>query len=199
MSTIGVVAVHSVAARMPTDVNFLDAPVRGSLPQAADGSLEIFVGASDADFVRVQPILQPFGTILHTGGPGTGAATKLVVNLALGVAVTALGEALNLGKDLSLPRNMLLDVLADSPLGGIVETKRANFETGSYTPSFKLRLASKDLELAIEAAPNNGRDLRVTRAARGWFDEAVARDLGDLDFSVIVPMILEETRSITHR
>jgi 3-hydroxyisobutyrate dehydrogenase-like beta-hydroxyacid dehydrogenase len=196
MSTVGPDAVREVANRLPKGVTMVDAPVRGSVPQATEGSLDIFVGATGEDFERVRPILESLGRVRHTGGPGSGAATKLVVNLALGAAIVALGEALAVGESLSLDRGLVLDVLADSPIGGTVKSKRANIEAGRYPPNFKLRLAEKDLRLVTDAAATAGRDLKLTRAAQGWFDEAVQRGVADLDYSAVVATIVgDEARA----
>ena len=50
MSTVGPDEVRSVAARLPKGVSFVDAPVRGSVPLASTGRLEVFVGATDEDY-----------------------------------------------------------------------------------------------------------------------------------------------------
>src|SRR6202165_4871611 len=152
MSTVGPDEVRSVAARLPKGVSLVDAPVRGSVPQATSGPLEVFVGATDEDYERVRPILEALGTVRHTGGPGAGAALKLVANLALGAAIVTLGEALALGGALERQRNVVLDVLADSPIGPVVKAKRANVESGQFAPSFKLRHAAKDLRVVPETA-----------------------------------------------
>jgi 3-hydroxyisobutyrate dehydrogenase-like beta-hydroxyacid dehydrogenase len=189
MSTVGPAAIRSVAARLPPGVPLVDAPVRGSVPQATAGSLEVFVGAGDEDFARVRPILETLGTVRHVGAPGSGAAMKLVVNLVLGVAIVTMGEALALGGDLALPRGMLLDVLAESPIGPIVKGKRALVEANRYPPSFKLRHAEKDLRLVEESAASTGRELKVTHAARSWLEEAASRGAADLDFASVVATI----------
>jgi len=192
MSTVGLAAIRSIASRLPPGVPLIDAPVRGSVPQATEGRLEVFVGASDEDFARIQPILGALGTVRHIGGPGAGAAMKLVVNLVLGVAMVTMGEALALGKSLALPRGLLLDVLADSPIGPIVKGKRGLVESGRYPPSFKLRHAEKDLRLVEEAAASAGRELKAAPAAHAWLDEAAARGAADLDFAAVVAIIAGE-------
>jgi 3-hydroxyisobutyrate dehydrogenase-like beta-hydroxyacid dehydrogenase len=189
MSTVGPDEVRSVAARLPKGVSLVDAPVRGSVPQATSGRLEVFVGATDEDYGRVRPILEHLGTVRHTGGPGSGAAMKLVANLALGAAIVTLGEALALGESLDLERDALLAALADSPIGPIVQAKRANVESGNFAPSFKLRHAAKDLRLVTEAAAARGRELKQARANRAWLDEAAERGAADLDFSAVVATI----------
>jgi 3-hydroxyisobutyrate dehydrogenase-like beta-hydroxyacid dehydrogenase len=191
MSTVGPDEIRSVAARMPKDVSLVDAPVRGSLPQATSGRLDIFVGATDENYERVRPILESLGSVRHVGGQGSGAAMKLVANLTLGAAIVALGEALSLGESLALERNLLLDALADSPIGPIVAAKRANIESDQFAPSFKLQLAAKDMKLVMEAAAARGRDLKQARANRAWLDEAAEHGAADLDFSAVVLTIGE--------
>jgi 3-hydroxyisobutyrate dehydrogenase-like beta-hydroxyacid dehydrogenase len=189
MSTVGPETIRSVAGHLPSDVSLIDAPVRGSVPEATAGRLLIYVGASRAGFAHVQPLLAPLGTLHHVGGPGTGAATKLVVNLTLGVAMTALGEAPSLPDTLGLDRTTLLDILADPPIGTTVLTKRANIESGAYPPSFKLRLALKDLRL-VARSPAQGRELRLAAASRSWPGQAEREGADDLDFSAVVATTL---------
>jgi 3-hydroxyisobutyrate dehydrogenase len=194
MSTVGPDEVRSVATRLPEGVSLIDAPVRGSVPQATSGRLEVFVGATNESYERVRPILELLGTLRHTGGPGSGAAMKLVANLVLGAAIVTLGEALALGESLELKSDLLLDVLAGSQIGPVVQAKRANVESGDFTPSFKLRHAAKDLRLVTEAAAARGRELKQARADRAWLDEAAKLGAADLDVSAVVATIRGEKR-----
>jgi 3-hydroxyisobutyrate dehydrogenase-like beta-hydroxyacid dehydrogenase len=191
MSTVGPQAVREVAAKLPSGVTMVDAPVLGSVPQATTGALEVFVGAEDEVFARVGPILQALGNVRHVGGPGAGASIKLVVNLTLGVAITTLGEALALGRALTLDRGILLDVLEKSPIGQTVKGKRERIESGHYPPNFKLTLGEKDLRLVEAAAAESKVELRVARAAHEWFEDAVPV-APELDYSVVVATILGE-------
>jgi 3-hydroxyisobutyrate dehydrogenase-like beta-hydroxyacid dehydrogenase len=195
MSTVGPEVIRSVARRLPSQVTLIDAPVRGSVSEATAGRLVIYVGATHAAFDYVQPLLAPLGTLHRVGGPGAGAATKLVVNLTLGVTITALGEALALGDTLDLDRTALLDVLAESAIGTTVRSKRANIESGTYAPSFKLRLALKDLRLVTETPIRTGQDLVLAAASRNWLEQADQAGAGDLDFSAVVATILAAASS----
>jgi len=189
MSTVGTVADHAIAPRLRLGVGMVDAPVRGSVPEATAGRLIVYVGAEDADFQRVQPILAPLGTLHHVGGPGAGAATKLVVNLLLGTSIAAFGEALALGDSLGLDRDELIDVLAESPIGSTVQAKRHNVVSGNYPPGFKLSLALKDLRLVTDTADHAGRHLQLASASRGWLERADRDGAGDLDYSAVIPTI----------
>jgi len=195
MSTVGPDAVRRVAEGLPAGVGLVDAPVRGSVREAAEGRLEVLVGATDADFARVRPVLEPLGVVRHVGGPGSGAAVKLVANLALGAAIASFGECLALGDGLGLERAIVLDVLADSPIGSTARSKRENVESGRFPPRFKLRLAGKDLRLATEAAAGAGRELEVGDAALRWFERAEAEGRADLDYAAVVATITGQDAS----
>ena len=189
MSTIGPDAVRSVAERLPDGVEMVDAPVRGSVQQAADGSLIILVGASDTAFERVRPILESLGTIHRVGDLGAGAAMKLVANSTIGATMAAFGEALALGEALGLDRSVLLDVLSETPIGTTVKGKRENVESQSYPANFKLALALKDMRLVVEAAQRAGRTLRIANGTLDWYETAGAEGAGDLDYSAVVATI----------
>jgi 3-hydroxyisobutyrate dehydrogenase-like beta-hydroxyacid dehydrogenase len=189
MSTVGPDMVRDAAARLPERVSLVDAPVRGSTSEAAEGSLIIFVGASEDDHERVRPLLESLGQVHRIGPPGSAAAMKVVVNATLAASIVALGEALALGASLGLDRATLFDVLADSAIGSSAKSKRPNVESGHYPPRFKLRLAVKDLRLAVDAATNAGLDLKQAEAALAWLKEGVERGSGDLDYGAVVATI----------
>lgn len=189
MSTIGPDAVRSIAERLPDGVEMVDAPVRGSVQQAADGSLIVLVGASDTAFDRARPILESLGTIHRVGDLGAGAAMKLVANSTISATMVAFGEALALGEALGLDRFVLLDVLSETPIGTTVKGKRANVESGSYPANFKLALALKDMRLVADAAQHARRTLRVANGTLDWYETADAEGAGDLDYSAVVATI----------
>lgn len=190
MSTVGPDAFLSARARMPSGVAAVDAPVRGSTPEASEGRLHVYVGADDEEFERVRAVLEVFGDVHRVGGPGAGAAMKLVVNTTLAASMVAVGEALSLGRTFGLESSVILDVLADSPVGPTLRAKRANIEAGSYPPNFKLSLAAKDMRLAVEAATRASAPLKTAESVRVWLDEAAEHGAADLDFSAVVATIL---------
>jgi 3-hydroxyisobutyrate dehydrogenase-like beta-hydroxyacid dehydrogenase len=191
MSTVGPQTIRKIAPRLPEGVTLVDAPVLGSVPQASEGTLEVFVGAEDDVFERVRSLLDAMGNVRHVGGPGAGASIKLVVNLTLGAAMTTLGEALALSRAFTLDRSIVLDILEDSPIGNAVKSKRQRIESSHYPPNFKLALGEKDLRLVNDAAEESGAELRVARAAHTWFADA-APLFGDLDYSAVVAAIIGE-------
>jgi 3-hydroxyisobutyrate dehydrogenase-like beta-hydroxyacid dehydrogenase len=72
-------------------VRYVDAPLARTPVQAEEGKLNCMVGADDATFAEVKPVLEKFcENIFHIGGPGAGHKVKLINNfLALGTAALA--------------------------------------------------------------------------------------------------------------
>jgi 3-hydroxyisobutyrate dehydrogenase len=98
-------AVRSIAAEVEhTGAAIVDAPVSGSRPAAAAGTLSVLVGGSDADVERVDPVLRAFGKeIYHLGPVGAGQSMKIANNVMLHmnhlVALEALRFARSEGLD----------------------------------------------------------------------------------------------------
>ena len=94
------------------EIRFVDAPVTGSAPAAAEAKLIFWVGADPDDLERIRPLLLCMGNkIVHAGGHGTGTSVKMVMNLLLGTGMAAFAEAMALGKGLGLSSKMLFDSL----------------------------------------------------------------------------------------
>ena len=56
--------------------HMLDGPVSGGVPRAKTGELAIMVGGDAAIVERAMPVLSAMGTVLRTGGVGSGQAMK---------------------------------------------------------------------------------------------------------------------------
>jgi len=94
-STAPVALARELAAKMP----FADAPVARTRQAAIDGTLSIMVGASEALFARIEPLLRCMASdVTHCGPPGAGQAVKLLNNMVLAETVMALAEALAVAK-----------------------------------------------------------------------------------------------------
>src|SRR6185437_5672003 len=129
----------ALAGRRP---GLVDAPVAGSVAEAAAGELIILAGGPDEAIDRAAPVLAALGTVRRCGGVGAGSALKLVLNTALVTAVAALADALAVADAAGVDRAAALDALAAGPLSGAVGRATA---TGA---SFPVALAAKDLALA---------------------------------------------------
>lgn len=85
-------------------VEFVDAPLSRTPKEAWAGTLDCMVGANDATFARVQPILATWAAkIVHIGAVGDGHKMKLLNNfLSLGYAALY-SEALALSRKVGIP------------------------------------------------------------------------------------------------
>ena len=73
---------EQIAASLKEEgASFVDAPLARTPADAEAGRLNTMVGASQDDFVRIEPILQVFcENIFHMGPVGSGHRTKLIYN-----------------------------------------------------------------------------------------------------------------------
>jgi 3-hydroxyisobutyrate dehydrogenase-like beta-hydroxyacid dehydrogenase len=123
------------------------------------------------------------------GPSGSGVAMKLVVNALLGVGMQAIAEALALGIQLGLPRELLFDrlaqtaVVAPAHLGKLTTAKQ-----NDYTPQFPLRLMQKDFGLILSKAAELGVPMPATVAAAASNTTEAARGYEE-DFSAVIRLM----------
>jgi 2-hydroxy-3-oxopropionate reductase len=192
MSTISPIVSKKIgAALQPQGVVMLDAPVSGGEKGAIDGALSIMVGGDKAVFERVQPIFQAMGKTITLLGPlGFGGFTKLANQIIVAVNLTALAEALTLGKKAGLDRDLLLTALAGGLAGSkCLEQKRANYVSNTYNPGFKIDLHFKDLGLIMESARALGVPLPATAVVQELFSALRVKGRGGLDHSGVITLL----------
>jgi 3-hydroxyisobutyrate dehydrogenase/glyoxylate/succinic semialdehyde reductase len=169
------------------DVHFIDAPVTGSAPVAAEGKLVFWVGADKADLEGIRPVLLCMGNkIVHAGGHGAGTSMKMVINLLLGTGMAAFAEAMALGQGLGISRKMLFDSLLGMPaVAPFLAGKRDKIDKGSYEAEFPLRWMQKDMHLASVSAYESGVAMPLTNAAKELYRFAMREGHASQDFSAI--------------
>ena len=77
------------------DVRFVDAPLARTPVEAEQGRLNTMVGADDATFAELKPVLAAYcENIVHAGPPGHGIVLKLINNFMAQAICTATAEGL---------------------------------------------------------------------------------------------------------
>ncbi len=141
------------------NISMLDAPVSGAKAKAADGTLALMVGGEPALLERVRPLLSKMGTeIFHTGGLGSGHATKALNNYLGAAGTVAAMEALLIGEKFGLDPKTLIDVI-NASTGKNSTTERKipqQVLTKAFASGFALALMTKDVGIARELARNVG-------------------------------------------
>ena len=195
MSTIDPLATDRLAQRAAAQgLHVVDAPV-GRLAEHADRGESLFmVGASDADFAKVKPLLDAMGTTTHHCGPvGTGGRTKLVNNYVAVTLTQVNAEALALSQRFGLDLAKTLQVLlGTSATNGQL---RMNFTNkvlvGDTKPGFTIDLAHKDMSLIVNAAHAAQVPMPVAAAVHESYSLARASQHGSLDFSCMADVLCE--------
>jgi 2-hydroxy-3-oxopropionate reductase len=192
MSTISPIVSRKVGEALASrGVTMLDAPVSGGEKGAIDAALSIMVGGDKATFDSVLPIFQAMGKTITLLGPlGMGGFTKLANQIIVAVNLTALAEALTLGKKAGLDRELLLTALGGGLAGSkCLDQKKANYLAGAYNPGFKVDLHFKDLGLIMESARALGVPLPATAVVQELFSAMRVKGRGGLDHSGIITLL----------
>jgi 3-hydroxyisobutyrate dehydrogenase-like beta-hydroxyacid dehydrogenase len=129
-------------------VTFVDAPLGRSAKEAAEGRLNIMVGAEPDVLAAIAPVLSAFSeNIFHAGGPGAGHKMKLVNNfLAMGQAAL-IAEALVTARKVGVDVETLFRLLSVGPANsGLLQAIVPSVIAGTYDGvKFQLDIARKDL------------------------------------------------------
>ena len=171
-----------------TRAGFLDCPVSGSVSTVEAGTLTIMAGGDPELIDRVRPVLDALASrIIHVGGRGAGAATKLAVNGLVHGLNVALSEALVLAERAGVARETAYEVFANGAGGApFVHYKRAAYEHPEDAPvAFSLDLVAKDLELITGLGERVGASMRQANTSLDIVRDAIAKGFGDRDLSAI--------------
>ena len=169
-------------------IRFLGAPVSGSKNIAAAAKLTFLVGGEAGVLETCRPLLECMGNkIIHCGGPGMGAALKIVINQLLGTVMAVFAEGLVLGEGLGLSRELLFETLLGGPAAApFLSAKRERIEKGDFqNADFPLRWLQKDLHLSALSAHEAGVAMPITNVAKDIYRLAIREGHGEEDFSAI--------------
>lgn len=175
----------------------LDAPVSGGPKGAQSGKLAIWVGGDRATFDKYLPVLKTIGDQpLYVGAIGAGTVAKLAHNAASFTVQASLAEIFTLGVKGGVEPLALFQALRQGATGRKRTFDRLpeHFLNGKYDPAdFTVRLAHKDVTLAMELAAEVGVPMRVGKIALDELSEAMKRGWGERDCRVA--MTLQEERA----
>ena len=140
---------ENVAARVTeAGGRFMDAAMTRTPKEAAEGRLNLIVGAPKALFDETLPLLQGFAeNIAHAGDVGAGHTLKLLHNfVSLGFSAV-LAEATVASRKAGISDTALLEVLGAGGGGGVVLERLRPYIADNDPSGFKFSVAnaSKDL------------------------------------------------------
>ena len=161
-------------------IDFIDAPVAGTRPQAEAAKLIYFVGGDVAVYNRAKPILQAMGSkINHVGDVGSGMAVKLAVNSLFAVQVSAMAELINMMHQSGLDEARAIEILADTPVCSPAAAMAGKaIAAQKFAPLFPIELVEKDLNYALENL-SNPENLPLINATQGIYAKAIEKGYGE--------------------
>ncbi len=165
-------------------IGFVDAGLSGSSQHIRTKNIVAVVGGEKADFDRAEPILKTFARAVHHLGPsGTGARTKLIINLILGLNRLAVAEGLVLGMKAEMDMEVLLAVLKDSfAYSRAMDNRGERMINAHYEdPESRLFQHHKDVGLMLEQGHNLGAPLPLTSVLKQILVDAEANGQGQWD------------------
>ena len=178
-------------------IHVLDAPVSGGPTGAQSGKLAIWVGGDAGVFKKYEPILRQIGDQPYYVGPiGAGSVAKLAHNCASFTIQAALAEVFTLGVKAGVEPLALLRAVRQGATGRKRTFDRLPeyFLRGVYDPpAFTVRLAHKDMTLALQLAAEEKVPMKIGQVALDELDEAMQRGWSERDCRVA--MTLQEERA----
>ena len=178
-------------------IDVLDAPVSGGPRGTRTCNLAIWVGGDRAVFDRCKPVLDAIGDKAYYVGPiGSGSIAKLVHNCTGYVLQCALAEVFTMGVKAGVEPLALWQAVRQGVQGrrGSFETLAEHLLPGKFDPpDFALRLARKDVDLAVAVGREFDVPMRLATLTLMELTEVVNRGWGDRDSRVA--MVLQEERA----
>jgi 3-hydroxyisobutyrate dehydrogenase len=178
-------------------IAFLDAPVSGGPSGAKSGRLALWAGGEKEIYERHEAVLRAIGDQPCYVGPiGAGSIAKLAHNCASFTVQTALAEVFTLGVKAGVEPLALFQALRHGATGRkrTFDRLAEQYLPGAFDPpAFALKLAHKDLSLALALAREVSVPMQLTSCAFGQFEEALQRGWGERDSRT--PMLLQNERA----
>ncbi|MDT8446117.1 MAG: NAD(P)-dependent oxidoreductase [bacterium] len=201
MSTVSPTATLASARRLKAQqVDWVDAPVSGTVGPAQTGQLVVLAGAEPSILDRVRPLLAAMGSGLVECGPvGAGTQMKLAVNLLLAGAMETLAESMIYAQSAGLAPERLMEALGQGALNApLFLLKGQAIIERRFTKAFPVDLVAKDLGLVLDDAERTGVQLPQTRLNLQRYHKCQGMGHGDEDMAALVK-VLEETAQIEVR
>ena len=167
-------------------IRYVHGPVIGSLAPARAGALGVLLGGAAADVDVVEPLAALWADaerLRRVATPSDAATGKLLANLALGVSLQGLVEALRLGAANGLDAAAVLDLLKGTGLGVIAGMKGPVITGDTFGDTqFSADLLAKDARLMLRSTPD---PLPAVTALLQSLTDAQRAGRGDDDIAVI--------------
>ncbi|OZI46681.1 NAD(P)-dependent oxidoreductase [Bordetella genomosp. 5] len=173
---------------------FLDAPMTRTPKEAAEGRLNLLVGADAALFEECKPLLSAFAeNITHAGPVGAGHRMKLLHNyVSLGL-IALISEAAACAGRADIDPAVFAEVLTKGGGGGVALERIKPYLLSQDTSSLRFFMsnARKDLDYYNTMAAETGAVRDIGAAVLGTFEQAVEQGGPDRYVPELVSLLTE--------
>lgn len=171
--------------------HFLHSPVLGSVPNATDGSLLLFVGGDEEPFRKAESILKLLGTQIWRFEHAEQATnTKLLCNFFIASMISGLAQGLVFAEHNNIDPKVFLDILNHSALNAqTYQTKGTSMIENNFAPRFFLEHMLKDVRLVLDSAKASQTLMPTAEIALELYTKAVNSGFAKEDYSAVIKVL----------
>ena len=178
------------------DILLVDSPVSGGAARAADGTLSIMAGMSEAALAAARPLLaemaDPAKLYIVQGGVGAGSNMKMVHQVLAACQILATSEAMGfaagLGLDLAVAQKAVLE---SDAWNWMFEHRTPRMLTQFQPIASAVNIIVKDTGIITAEAKRSSFPVPITETASLGYSEAVGKGYGPDDDSSLVRLYTE--------
>jgi 3-hydroxyisobutyrate dehydrogenase-like beta-hydroxyacid dehydrogenase len=194
LSTTTVAIARTIAERLADrGIAFADAPVARTREAAQRGELSIMVGADEALYARLEPLLRYMGSdVTRCGGVGCGQVVKLVNNALVFENTVAIAEMMVLSSRAGVAPEVLLDAVSKGSGDSFALRNHARkamlpryFPEKSFPPEYVL----KDIGYVLELAEQVGVAAHITQLAQRYYAATAANGWAGRYFPAVIEVV----------
>ena len=194
LSTTTVAGARDVGERLSSKgIAFADAPVARTREAAQRGELSIMVGADEALYARIEPLLRYMGSdVTRCGGLGCGQVVKLINNALVFENTVAIAEMMVVGERAGVSPSVLLDAVSKGSGDSFALRNHARkamlprlFPEKSFPPEYVL----KDISYLLELAGQVGVSAHITQLAQRYYAAAATNGWSGRYYPAVIEVV----------
>lgn len=197
MGTMSPDHITQIAAHMPKNARFIDAPVSGATQAAHDATLMIMAGCTKE---QAGPCDALFGVLgketKYLGHLGAGCIMKLAVNSMIHGINQTLSEAMTLAEAAGIASDLAFDVIEGSAAcAPMVSYRRPLYlNEDQHDVTFTVELARKDMNVTLDLAQKLGVPLPQGQVTLDKLNQAMDQGYAQRDMAAMIDFMRKEQR-----
>jgi len=194
MGTSGVSSARALNEALTSrGIDFIDAPVSGSVATIAAHQLLVMASGKPAVIDSMRPVFAHFSKkVAVLGDAGAGQAMKLAVNLVVHTLSAAVSEALALSTAAGIAPEAAYDVFEESVVAApFVKYKRAAFLDSQAPVAMRIDTVGKDMGLILGLARELNVPLEAAEGVRNLYLHAQSGGFEAQDMAAVFQFLRE--------